>query len=108
MIEFFAINMDRFAGPNQKQLQVFNASVDKKIQIAWAGPSVKSVTMLEKVQHLITPMVRYHFNDIVARGKGYRGYRRIVANIVEASWHWQVDVPCPTGGSNKERISYLL
>jgi hypothetical protein len=31
MTEFFAINMDRFAGPGQKQLQVFGASVDKKI-----------------------------------------------------------------------------
>jgi hypothetical protein len=67
---------------------VFNAFVDKKMQIAWATPSVKSMTMLERVQHLITPMVRYHFNDIVA----------------EASWHWQVDVPCPTGGSDEGRL----
>jgi hypothetical protein len=51
MTEFFAINMDRFAGPGQKQLQVFGASVDKRMQIAWAAPSVKSVTMLERVQH---------------------------------------------------------
>jgi hypothetical protein len=64
--EFFAINVDRFAGPGQKQLQVFGASVDKKMQIVWATPSVKSVIMLESVQHLITPMVRYHFNDIIA------------------------------------------
>jgi hypothetical protein len=66
MTEFFAINVDRFVGPSQKQLQVFGASVDKKMQIVWAAPSVKSMTMLERVQHLITPMVRYHFNDIVA------------------------------------------
>jgi hypothetical protein len=104
MTEFFAINVDRFAGPGQKQLQVFGASVDKKMQIAWAAPSVKSVTMLERVQHLITPMVRYHFNDIVVGGKGYRGYRRTVANIAEASWHWQVDVPCPTGRSDERRL----
>jgi hypothetical protein len=96
MTKFFAINVDRFAGPGQKQLQVFGASVDKKIQIAWVAPSVNSVTMLERVQHLITPMVRYHFNDIVVGGRGYRGYRRTMANIAEANWHWQVDVPCPT------------
>jgi hypothetical protein len=104
MTEFFAINVDRFAGPGQKQLQVFGASVDKRIQIAWAAPSVKSVTMLERVQHFITPMVRYHFNDIVAGGRGYQGYRRTVANIVEASWHRQVDVPCPTGGNDEGRL----
>jgi hypothetical protein len=73
MTEFFAINGDRFVGPGQKQLQVFGASVDKKMQIAWVAPSVKSMTMLERVQHLITPMV---------------GYRRTVANIAEANWHW--------------------
>jgi hypothetical protein len=104
MTEFFAINVDRFIGPIQKQLQVFGAFVDKKMQITWAAPSVKSVTMLERVQHLITPMVRYHFNDIVVGGRGYQGYRRTVANIAEASWHWQVDVPCPTGESNEGRF----
>jgi hypothetical protein len=104
MTEFFAINLDRFVGPGQKQLQVFGASVDKKMQIAWIALSVKSVAMLERVQHLITPMVRYHFDDIVAGGRGYRGYRRTVASIVEASWHWQVDVPCPTGGTDEGRL----
>jgi hypothetical protein len=49
MIEFFAINVDRFTGPGQKQLQVFGAAVDKKMQIAWAAPAVKSVIMLERV-----------------------------------------------------------
>jgi hypothetical protein len=34
MTEFFAINVDRFAGPGQKQLQVFGAAVDKKMQTA--------------------------------------------------------------------------
>jgi hypothetical protein len=104
MTEFFAINVDRFARPGQKQLQVFGASVDKKMQIVWVAPSMKLVTILERFQHLITPMVRYHFDNIIARGRGYRGYRRTVANIVEASWHWQVDVPCPRGGTNKGRL----
>jgi hypothetical protein len=31
MAEFFAINVDRFAGPGQKQLQVFGASIDKRM-----------------------------------------------------------------------------
>jgi hypothetical protein len=66
MTEFFVINMDRFVGPDQKQLQVFGASIDKNMQIVWAAPLVKSMTMLERVQHLITPMVRYHFDDIVS------------------------------------------
>ena len=66
MTEFFGINVDKFAGAGQKQLQVFGAAVDKKIQIAWAPPAVKSVTMLERVQHLITPMLRAHFDDIIA------------------------------------------
>jgi hypothetical protein len=84
MTKFYAINVDRFTGLGQKELQVFGASVDKKMQIVWAAPLV---TMLEKVQHLITPMVRYHFDDIVAGGRGYQGYRRTMANIAEASWH---------------------
>ena len=46
---------------------------------------VKSVTILKRVQHLITPMIRYHFDDIVAGGRGYRGYCRIVANIAKAN-----------------------
>jgi hypothetical protein len=104
MTEFFAINMDIFTGPGQKQLQVFGVAVDKKMKITWVAPAVKSLTMLERVQHLITTMVIYHFNDIVARGRGYQGYRRTVANIAEASWHWQVDVPCPTGGSDEGRL----
>ena len=49
MTKFFAINVDRFEGPNQKQLQMFSTSVDKKVQIAWAASVVKSVTMLEKI-----------------------------------------------------------
>ena len=49
-------------------------------------------------------MVRYHFNDIVVGGTRYWGYRRTVANVVEASWHWRVDVPCPTSGSDERRL----
>jgi hypothetical protein len=85
MTEFFAINVDRFAGPGQKQLQVFGTSVDKRMQIAWVAPSVKSVTMLERVQHLITPMVRYHFNDIVAGGREYRYYQHCGGQLALAS-----------------------
>ena len=51
MIEFFANNMDRFVGPGQEQLQMFGATVDKKMQIAWTALAVKSVTMLERVQY---------------------------------------------------------
>jgi hypothetical protein len=98
MTEFFAINVDRFVGPGQKQFQVFGASVDKKIEIEWTALSVKLVTKLEKVQHLITPMVRYHFNDIVVGGRGYRGYRRTVANIAEASWHMASGCALPNKG----------
>ena len=104
MIEFFAINVDRFARPGQKQLQVFGGVVDKKMQTAWAAPAVKSMAMLERVQHLITPMIRSHFDDIIAGGRGYRGYRRTVANITGANWVWQVDVPCSTGGSSEGRL----
>ena len=67
------------------------------------GEMVKSMTMLERIQHLITSMVRYHFNNIIEEGKGYRDYRT-VANIAKASWHWQVDVPYPTGESVKGRL----
>jgi hypothetical protein len=86
---------------------VFGATVDKKMQIVWAAPLVKSMTMLERVQNLIAPMIRYHFNDIVARSRGYRGYRRTVANIPKASWHWQVNVPCPIGGTTKEDFLFI-
>jgi hypothetical protein len=71
MTEFCAIKVGRFTGPSQKQLQVFGAAVDKKMQITWTAPAMKSVNMLERVQHFITPMVRYHFNNIVAGGRGY-------------------------------------
>ena len=46
MTEFFAINVDKFIGPDQKQLQVFGATIDNKMQIAWAAPAMKLVTML--------------------------------------------------------------
>ena len=82
MIEFFAINVDRFVGPGQKQLQVFGDAIDKKMQTAWTAPAVKSVAMLERIQHLITPMIRSHFDDIVAGGRGYRGYYRTMANTI--------------------------
>ena len=83
---------------------MFGATVDKKMQIAWAVLAVKSMTMLERVQHLIIPMVRDHFDDIVAGARKYRGSYRKLANIVGASWDWQVGVPCPTGGSNNGRL----
>jgi hypothetical protein len=31
MTKFFGINVDKFTGPGQKQLQVFSAAVDKKM-----------------------------------------------------------------------------
>ena len=49
MTEFFAINVDRFAEPSQKQLQVFGGTVDKKMQTTWAALAVKSVAMLKRV-----------------------------------------------------------
>ena len=49
-------------------------------------------------------MVRFHFDDIVAGGKGYRGYHRTVANIAGANWVWQVDVPYSIGGSGEGRL----
>ena len=49
-------------------------------------------------------MVRSHFDNIVAGGRGYRGYRRTVANITGANWVWQMDVPCSTGGSGEGRL----
>jgi hypothetical protein len=111
MTEFFAINMDRFAGPGQKQLQVFGASVDKKIQIAWVAPSMKSVTMLERVQHLITPMVRYHFNDIVVGGRGYRGFGATVGpwSILRRPvgiGKWMC--PAQRGGATKEDFLFVV
>ena len=104
MTEFFAINVDRFAGLDQKQLQVFGTAVEKKMQIAWAALAMKLVNMLERIQHLITPMLRAHFDDIVAGSRGYRSYRRNVANISRANWNWQMDVPRPTGGSGDGRL----
>ena len=104
MTKFFAINVDKFEGQGQKQLQVYGAAVDKKMQIVWVAPAVKSVTMLERVQHLITPILRAHFDDIIAGGREYHGYRRNVPNIAGASWDWQMDVPCPTGGSGDGRL----
>ena len=74
---------------------MFDAAVDKNMQIIWAAPSVKLVTVLERVEH---------FNDIVAEGKEYQGYLRTMANIAKAYWHWQVDVPCPIEGSVKEKL----
>jgi hypothetical protein len=38
MIEFFAIDVGRFGGEGQKQLQVFGDTVDRKMQNAWAAP----------------------------------------------------------------------
>ena len=88
----------------QKLSLTFGGAVEKKMQTAWTAPVVKLVAMLERVQHLITPMVKSHFDDIVVGGRGYWGYRRIVANIARANWIWQVDVPCSTSGSGEGRL----
>jgi hypothetical protein len=104
MTDFFAINVDRFGGTGQEQLQVFGAAIDKKMQIKWAAPIMKSVTTLDKYEPLIPPMIRQQFDDIAQGGTGYQGYRRVVSNIAEATWDWQVDVPCPTGGSGAGRL----
>jgi hypothetical protein len=104
MIEFFAIDVGRFGGEGQKQLQVFGDIVDRKMQNAWASPQVRSMNMLEKFVDLIPPIIRQHYEDIVAGGIGYQGYRRAVYNIASARWDWQVDVPCTTGGNNRGRL----
>jgi hypothetical protein len=55
-------------------------------------------------------MVIYHFNDIVAGGRGYWGYRRTVANIAEARWHLQLASGCvlPNSGDRRRKTSYSL
>jgi hypothetical protein len=102
--EFFAMNVGRFGEEGQKQLQVFGDIVDRKMQNAWASPQVRSMNMLEKFVDLIPPIIRQHYEDIVAGGIGYQGYRRAVYNIASARWDWQVDVPCTTGGNNRGRL----
>jgi hypothetical protein len=84
MTKFFAIDVGRFGEEGQKQLQVFGDIVDKKMQNAWAAPQVTSVNTLEKFEDLIPPIIRQHYEDIVAGGTGYQGYRRAVSNIGSA------------------------
>jgi hypothetical protein len=79
--EFFAMNVGRFGEEGQKQLQVFGDIVDRKMQNAWASPQVRSMNMLEKFVDLIPPIIRQHYEDIVAGGIGYQGYRRAVLQV---------------------------
>jgi hypothetical protein len=85
MMDFFAINVDRFGGTGQEQLQVFVTAIDKKMQTKWAALIVKSVTTLERYEPLIPPMIRQQFDDIAQGGTGYEGYRWVVSNIAEAT-----------------------
>jgi hypothetical protein len=62
------------------------------------------VNTLEKFEDLIPPIIRQHYEDIVAGGTGYQGYRWAVSNIASAKWDWQVDVPCTTRGNDKGRL----
>jgi hypothetical protein len=50
---------------------VFSDTVDKKMQNAWGAPQVRSVNTLEKFEDLIPPIIRQHYEDIVAGGTGY-------------------------------------
>ena len=58
MTEFLAINVVRFGGEGQKQLQVFGDTVDMKMQKAWTAPQVRSVNTLEKFEDLKPPIIR--------------------------------------------------
>jgi hypothetical protein len=104
MAEFFAIQMERFGGERQRQLQVLGDAIDKKMQNVWVAPLVRLVNTLEKFDALIPPIIRQHYEDIVGRGSGYLGYRRAVSNVEDAWWDWQVHVPCNTGGNNAGRL----
>jgi hypothetical protein len=99
MTKFFAIDVGRFGGEGQKQFQVFGDNIDRK-----AAPQVRSVNTLEKFEDFIPPIIRQHYEGIVAGGTGYQGYRRVVSNIASARWDWQVDVPCTTGGNDRGRL----
>jgi len=63
---------------------VFGDTVDRKMQKAWAAPQVRSVNTLEKFEDLIPPIIRQHYEDIVAGGTGYQGYCWAVSNIASA------------------------
>jgi hypothetical protein len=65
---------------------------------------VRPENTLEKFEDLIPPIIRQHYEDIVVRGTGYQGYRRVVSNIASVRWDWQVDVPCTTGRNDRGRI----
>jgi hypothetical protein len=91
-------------GDRQRQFQVFGAAIDKKMQNAWVAPMVRSVNTLEKYEALIPPIIRQHYEDIVARGTGYQGYCQVVSNIGDARWVWEVDVLCLIGGNDVDRL----
>jgi hypothetical protein len=96
MTKFFAIQVGRFGEEGQRQLQVLEDAIDKKMQNVWAALLVRSVNTLEKFDALIPPIIRQHYEDIVGRGSGYQGFRRVVPNVEDARWDWQVHVPYNT------------
>lgn len=102
--EFFTIDVERFGREGARQFQVLGEAIDKSMKKAWATPSVRSVSGLQKLEVLIPPFIRQHYVDIVAGGRGYEGYRRDVAHTAQLRWDWQVTIPCTTGGDDANRI----
>jgi hypothetical protein len=102
--EFFTIDVERFGREGARQFQVLGETIDKSMKKAWATPSVRSVSGLQKLEVLIPPFIRQHYVDIVAGGRGYEGYRRDVAHTAQLRWDWQVTIPCTTGGDDANRI----
>ena len=71
---------------------------------AWANPLVGTVGALEKLEPLISSLIRQHYGDVAVGGRGFRGHGRDVGDIGALRWDWHFMLPSPAGGDILRRL----
>ena len=104
MDEFSAISVERYGGSGGEQLQELGENIHSDMKKVWANPLVGTVGALEKLEPLISPLIRQHYADVAVGGRGFRGHGRDVGDIGALRWDWQFMLPSPGGGDVSRRL----
>ena len=64
MEEFFAIDTSRYGGDQGRQFMMMRQTLMKDSKTLWNAPIVKGVPSLRSFEHLISVVVKQHFEDI--------------------------------------------
>ena len=86
MDEFFVISMERYGGSGGEQLQEHGENIQRDMKKVWTNPLFRTVAALEKLEPLISPLIRQHYADVAVRGRGFRGHRRDIGDIRSLRW----------------------